>query len=127
MLNGYGCVLNIVVNEQMRGKATEDAPWQRALGVASNGQAVIDDGTGSFLIVAYGEAMKLTGHENTHDAYVELAMRTGGTVWDLNILRDDTYHQSFTNDFIEVKVQEILRQILGRSQLCVPKWHLELS
>ena len=118
-LQSLGCVLNIVINERFQGRMNDDQSWTRALGVASNNQAVIADSSDSFQIVAQGEAINVTGHENTHEAYVELAMNTSGAAWDLNMLRTEKYKNSFTNGFIEVKVQEIRRQIIGQCHDCV--------
>lgn len=43
--------------------------------------------------------------------YVDLALNTGGAVWDLNILRNGGLDaQSFTAAFIDIKVQEIVEQ-----------------
>ena len=120
-LRSLGCVLNIVINERMRGRMNDGQDWAKALGVASNNQAVIVDSTDSFRIVPQGEAIAITGHENTHDVYVELAMNTSGAAWDLDMLRTEQYKQSFTNGFIEVKVQEIRRQIIGQCDDCVCK------
>ena len=121
MLREKGCILNIVINERMRGRMTKTGEWQRALGVASNNQSVVADLSDRFSIYPIGEAVEITGHENTHEAYVDLAMQTSGAAWDLNMLRTERYENSFTNGFIEVKVQEIRRQILGQCDDCTCK------
>lgn len=118
-LRRYDCVLNVVVWEQMRGRATESSPWVRALGVSEGTGAVIAQDNDQFVIVPHGIAFKDSGHEDTHEAYVELAAATGGAAWDLDMLRTERYRQSFTNGFIEVKIQEIERQIVGVCEDCV--------
>ena len=118
-LRRYDCVLNVVVWEQMQGRVSESSNWQRALGVSQTAGAVIAQDNDQFVIVPHGEAFRDSGHEDTHDAYVELAAATGGAAWDLDMLRTERYRQSFTNGFIEVKIQEIERQIVGVCEDCV--------
>eukprot|EP00117_Sycon_ciliatum_P018230 scpid12394/ scgid16927/ Hemicentin-1; Fibulin-6 len=119
MLRRYDCVLNVVVWERMRGRLSEGADWQRALGVSETSGAVIARNNDEFIIVPEGRAFSDSGHEDTHEAYVKLAFDTGGAAWDLQMLRTERYRQSFTNGFIEVKVQEIIRQSRGVCEDCV--------
>ena len=118
-LRRYDCIVNVVVNERMSGRQGNGDQWQKALGVSGKGYAVIADGQDSFQIVQQGRALRDSGHEDTHDAYIRLAEETDGAAWDLDMLRTDRFRQSFTGAFIEVKIQEIEQQIIGLCKECV--------
>lgn len=114
-LNDRSCILNVGVNQKMLSDGP-DGPIT-ALGVSSRNDSAIEQPGGTFEIVrGKGQAQGISGHGNTHEAYVKLAFRTGGAAWDLNELRKggDTA-TSFTEAFIDIKVREISNQVC---QLC---------
>lgn len=112
------CVLNVVVWERFEARLAEGR-WESALGWASNGQGVLASTSDTHVIAPEGRPIAISGIENTHQMYVELANATKGAAWDLEKLRTTRFRQSFTNGFIEVKVQEIRRQIIGMCYNCL--------
>ena len=131
-LSGKDCILNVVVWERFRGRvaASVDNPrphWQTALGIDRHRRAVIPEGS-NFAFLPEGDAWAITGRENTHRSYVELATQTGGGAWDLEKLRTERYREAFTNGFISAKVEEIQQQIFGRCEECSCRYgNLECS
>ena len=113
------CVLNVVVWQRFEGRRSATRPWEGALGWASSGKAVLPEPGDSYTVVDDGRPVAITGTENTHEKYVKLAAATGGAAWDLEKLRTQRYRQSFTNGFIDVKVQEIIIQIIGMCYNCL--------
>lgn len=94
-------LLNVVVNAQL-----QDGTGSTALGVDDQGTAYVADGTGGFITATGGSA--LNGFGSTVADYVTLGLNTGGAAWDLNQLRaGGTTAQSFSQAFIDIKVQEI--------------------
>ncbi|XP_065195949.1 uncharacterized protein LOC135827368 [Sycon ciliatum] len=121
-LSRKDCILNVVIWERFRGRelATPSDPhprWQVALGIDRKNRAVVADGD-NFAFLPEGNAWTITGRENTHRTYVQLATQTGGGAWDLEKLRTEQYRQAFTNGFITAKVEEIQQQIYGRCEEC---------
>ena len=109
-----GCILNVVVNEQM--KSMQPGGEEPALGVSSNNDSAIETPGGNFRITrGNGKAFAMSGHGNTHEAYVRMAFALGGAAWDLNLLRkgNDTA-RAFTKAFIDLKVKEISKQVCER-------------
>eukprot|EP00117_Sycon_ciliatum_P024540 scpid11042/ scgid20575/ Fibropellin-1; Epidermal growth factor-related protein 1; Fibropellin-I; SpEGF I; UEGF-1 len=115
----YDCALNVAVWERFQGRKDSNEAYRPALGVAHNNQAVLALPGDRYEIVPDGEAIAITGAENTHESYVKLAFETSGAAWDLEFLRSDLYRNSFTDGFIKVKVQEIIRAIIGECFNCV--------
>ena len=120
LLGSRECILNVAIWERFQGRRSASDAYSLALGVSYNKQAVVPvaPGLDAYNIVPDGKAVDQTGAENTHEKYVELAFATRGAAWDLEQLRSDQYRASFTNGFIEVKVQEIIRQIIGSCYNC---------
>lgn len=80
-----------------------------ALGVDSDGEAYVADGSGGFSTATGG--MAGSGSGSTTADYVDLALATGGAAWDLNQLRaGGDVATSFATAFIDIKVQEIISQ-----------------
>lgn len=104
LLQGQGALLNAVVNNAFACGANA------ALGMDSDDNGYQADGSGGFTACAPGTVG--SGAGTTTADYVDLAFDTGGAGWDLNLLRagGDTA-TSFTNAFIDIKVQEIQQQI----------------
>ena len=78
-------MLNVVVNEMFSGGGD-----LRALGIDSRGGGYIYDPSSPSMfriMEGEGDAVKDSGHGNTHDDYTQLALETGGGAWDLSILR----------------------------------------
>ncbi|MBU1193770.1 MAG: PEP-CTERM sorting domain-containing protein [Proteobacteria bacterium] len=98
-LFGSNMILNVVVNGFFY------AGNERALGVDADGNAYMADGSGGFTETTGG--VPTSGFGTTITDYVDLALATGGAAWDLNLLRQGGLTaQSFTNAFIDIKVQE---------------------
>jgi hypothetical protein len=96
-----GALLNVVVNAEL-----EDGSGNTALGIDDAGNAYVADGSGGFTTASGGTAV--AGDGSTVGDYVDLALDTGGAAWDLNQLRaGGTTNTSFSNAFIDIKVQEI--------------------
>jgi hypothetical protein len=103
-LTGSSILLNAVVNNSLRTSTNAVA-----LGVDSNGDAYSADGSGGFTTTAGGVIG--SGSGTTKTDYADLAVATGGAVWDLNQLRaGGLVAESFTQAFIDIKVQEIISQ-----------------
>ncbi len=105
LLRNKGALLNVVVNQTFTASGGASA-----LGVNSNGEAYIADGQGGYTKVqGYTTGV---GAGSTLTDYVNLALAVGGGAWDLNTLRQGgVLATSFTNAFIDAKVQEIQQQI----------------
>ncbi len=103
-LKKYNALLNAVVNAQfICGDQT------RALGIDSKGNGYVADGNGGYTTCTGAHAT--WGSGTTISDYVDLALATGGAAWDLNQLRaGGNTATSFTNAFIDIKVQEIQQQ-----------------
>lgn len=105
-LEARGALLNVVVNNPF----IAPGPVQ-AIGVDSEGNAYVANGSGGYTEVAGGTVGNGTG--NTESTYVPLAFATGdgGAGWNLNILRQGgNAAESFTAAFIDIKVEEIVDQ-----------------
>jgi len=103
-LTGTNTLLNAVVNATFR-----CGDNSVALGMTANGTGYKANGSGGFTTCA--GATNTGGAGNTELDYVDLALASGGAAWDLNILRGGGLNaESFTNAFIDVKVQEIITQ-----------------
>jgi hypothetical protein len=103
-LTGTNTLLNAVVNATFR-----CGDNSVALGMTANGTGYKANGSGGFTTCS--GATNLSGAGNTEIDYVDLALASGGAAWDLNILRAGGLDaESFTNAFIDVKVQEIITQ-----------------
>lgn len=78
-----------------------------ALGVAPGGTTYIPDGSGGFTTQSGGSIV--SGSGTTVADYADLALPTGGAVWDLNKLRGGgLLADSFAAAFVDIKVQEII-------------------
>jgi hypothetical protein len=98
-------LLNVVVNAEL-----QDENNQTALGIDSEGNAYTADGSGDYNTSTGGVAV--SGFGTTIDDYVDLALDTGGAVWDLNQLRTGGLTAtSFTKAFVDIKVEEIQQQV----------------
>ena len=103
-LTGAGTMLNAVVDATFS-CGVAGANFQ-VLGIDSKGTGYVADGSGGYLTCA--NAFAVSGYGSTVNNYVALALATGGAAWDLNKLRaGGNTAVSFTNAFIDIKVQEI--------------------
>jgi hypothetical protein len=105
-LAGESAVLNAVVSANYRNVTSTGG-----IGVDSDGNIYFVDGSGGFTTstggIAYG------GDGSTRTQYVNMAWATGGAGWDLNILRlGGNNAASFTKAFVDIKVQEIVQQLV---------------
>jgi hypothetical protein len=103
-LNSNNALLNAVVDATF-----ECGDGSTALGMDSSGTGYVADGAGGF--VTCSGVTNTGGNGTTESDYVDLALNSGGAAWDLNQLRDpgDT-GTSFSNAFVDIKVQEIQQQ-----------------
>ena len=105
-LQAKDALLNTVVNATFKNYS-----GATSLGIDSEGSAYMADGSGGYTQSTGGVAV--SGYGTTIADYVDLALGTGGAAWDLNQLRagGDTA-VSFTNAFVDIKVEEIQEQII---------------
>jgi hypothetical protein len=97
-------LLNVVVNN-----AFKNADLTTALGVDAALNSYKADGSGGYTSAAGGTVG--VGAGTTKANYVDMALATGGAAWDLNQLRfGGLTAQSFTEAFVDIKVQEIVEQ-----------------
>ncbi|MFE8071711.1 PEP-CTERM sorting domain-containing protein [Marinobacteraceae bacterium S3BR75-40.1] len=102
-LKSMGALLNAVVNVTFKcGDGTQ------ALGMDSDGNGYVADGSGGFTSCNGATAFNNYGGGSSISDYVDLALATGGAAWDLNQLRtnDNNLSASFTAAFTDIKVQE---------------------
>ena len=107
-LDGKNAILNVVVDYIFH-----DAAGAEALGVDYEANAYTADGSGGYTSSAGGTAAGERQSYNTNNkaAYIDLAWATNGAGWDLQKLRDGgLVATSFTNAFIDIKVEEIQEQ-----------------
>jgi hypothetical protein len=103
-LASKNALLNAVINNPFK-----TASNVAALGVDSDYNAYVANGTGGFTVSAGG--IVGNGAGTTETDYVPLALQTGGAAWDLNKLRaGGNTATSFTAAFVDIKVQEIINQ-----------------
>lgn len=103
-INSVGALLNAVVDADFR-----CGDGSSALGVDSAGTGYVADGAGGFSTCSGASAV--SGFGTTVSDYVDLALATGGAAWDLGFLRaGGNTAASFTNAFVDIKVQEIRQQ-----------------
>ncbi|MEM8823671.1 MAG: VPLPA-CTERM sorting domain-containing protein [Pseudomonadota bacterium] len=108
-LSNSNILLNAVVDNELDADSTTPGT-QRALGVDSDGNSYTADGSGGFNTGTNG-ALTDADFGSTRADYSQLALDTGGAVWDLNLLRaGGTTADSFANAFIDIKVSEIISQ-----------------
>lgn len=109
-LTSANILLNAVVSHTVDGDNTV-AGTQTAIGVDADGNSYNADGSGGFVTNPNGE-LTTADFGSTRDDYSELALATGGAVWNLNILRNGGLDAaSFAQAFIDIKVQEIVSQL----------------
>lgn len=102
-LNAKNVVLDVVVD-----CGFEDGTGAVALGVSADGTAYLADGLGGFTTSSGG--VMVSPYYNTDVCYVELAWATGGTAWDIELLRNGgLIAESFTAAFIDSKVSQFVR------------------
>jgi len=105
-LSARDALLNSVVSSPFYVENTSGA---RAIGVDSDGNAYIADGSGGFTTSTGGIAT--TNQISIRQDYIDLAWALDGAAWDLSQLRaGGVTAQSFTKAFVDVKVSEILEQ-----------------
>ena len=102
-LQAMNVTLNAVVdaNYQCNGAGAD------LIGMDDSGTGYAADGGGGYTTCTTAAAYD--GYVTTIADYVNLAIATGGAAWDLNILRSGgLLATSFTNAFIDIKVEEIV-------------------
>ena len=113
-LQDRGCVLNVIVNQQML--SYDSSEPINALGVSYNNDSAVETDDGNFrLSRGKGYPMAVSGHGETHRDYTLLAFALRGAAWDLNRLRlGGKTADAFTKAFISFKVGEISKQLCER-------------
>jgi hypothetical protein len=123
-LQKYNALLNVVVNYSER-----DTQGQRVIGADGHGNAFIADGAGGYETTVLDAPLSTPRYcsygwycgssyqfGTTKQDYVDLAWATGnqnvtGAMWDLNLLRSGGQNAaSFTQAFVDIKVEEAYRQ-----------------
>lgn len=105
-LNSLDALLNVVVDNSFGCSPDKSG----AIGIDATETGFEVDGSGGYT-ACNGQGLIGSGDGNTEDQYVDMALQSGGAAWDLNILREgDNKATSFTNSFIETKVEEITQQ-----------------
>ncbi len=103
-LSGQGILLNAVVNNPFRCNNTT------SLGIASGTRGFVADGSGGY--TGCTGTVIGNGAGTTEADYVAMALATGGAAWDLEQLRaGGNTAVSFTQAFVDVKVQEITTNV----------------
>ncbi|GAB5443698.1 MAG: hypothetical protein Fues2KO_40470 [Fuerstiella sp.] len=119
-LSARGALLNAIVSSPFR-----DGNNAVAIGVDSEGNAYLADGSGGFTVSPGGIAT--TGNISIKQDYIDLAWALDGAAWDLGRLRvGGVTAESFTNAFVDVKVAEILEQTALRLSASDPNADLTL-
>jgi len=109
-LREAGYILNVAVNLRFQTTTLDNTSF--ALGV-SNGEAYLFDpfSKSSFTTLNMENVIPSSDprFHTTFQDYAELALKLGGTAWDLNQLREQgLYAQAFTNAFSQAKVDEVM-------------------
>jgi hypothetical protein len=100
-LSSCNILLNAIVNHGFT------SAGGTALGIDSNGDAYLADGSGGFTVSTGGQENAFGFGQN----YIDAALGTGGAAWDLNALRaGGDSALSFGEAFIDIKVSEIISQ-----------------
>jgi hypothetical protein len=101
-LNAKNVMLDVIVDCGFK-----DSTGAVALGVSADGTAYLADGLGGFTTSSGG--VMVSPYYNTDVCYVELAWATGGTAWDIELLRKGgLIAESFTAAFIDSKVSQFV-------------------
>lgn len=119
----YGSMLSALTDRKILLNAVVSARYNSddgyALGIDSTGEAYVADGSGGFTRSTNGVAT--SGYGSTVSDYVNLALATGGAAWDLNQLRaGGNTAMSFTQAFLDIKVEEITTQPTDPNPVPVP-------
>ncbi len=107
-----GVLLDVVVDAQYR-----DGKDANALGVDSNGNAIVADGAGSYTLEPGGQFVSGKGKLD----YIDLAWLTGGSAWDLNQLSQSG------SVAMQAFVDRSVREILGAEPISVIASDLNIS
>lgn len=106
-MQGQNALLNAVVNNNFGCPPSTTG----GLGIDADGDLYLADGAGGFTTCA-DPGVVGSGSGSTVADYVDLALATGGAAWNLNLLRTGGLTaQSFTDAFVNIKVQEISEQV----------------
>ncbi|HPA16325.1 MAG TPA: putative Ig domain-containing protein [Verrucomicrobiae bacterium] len=111
-LRALNAPLNSVVNAEFA-----DALGNRALGVDADGNAYLPDGAGGYTTSTNGVFIGPIFEGHTSDdvkrTYVDLSWASGGGSWDLTQVSQGgpLMAQSLTRAFVDIKAEEILRQL----------------
>lgn len=108
-LTSTNTLLNAIVNANYTCDVNGQTVRTGVIGIGGGGACFVADGAGGYTLGTNGTAFNGAG--NTIADYVNLALASGGAAWDLNILRAGGLNaQSFTEAFVDIKVQEIQNQ-----------------
>ena len=106
-LSEAGFVLDVVVNQ-----AFIIQPLTYAIGISTQSAYLLNTSSVDLFSVLEREDVTPSSDYtfgNTFEDYVELALGLGGSVWDLNQLREgEVFTRAFTNIFTKIEVDEVL-------------------
>ena len=106
-LTSNNALLNAVV---LNSFTSDNNNASQVIGVDSDGNAYVADGSGGFTTDTNGVAG--SGSGTTTADYVNLAFANSGAAWNLDLLRvGGLTAESFTAAFVDIKVQEIQQQL----------------
>ncbi|WP_404364134.1 PEP-CTERM sorting domain-containing protein [Marinobacter sp.] len=115
-LASLNALLNVVVDNSFGCNPDTSG----AIGIDSTETGFETDGSGGFT-TCEGLGQIGSGDGSTETQYVDMALQSGGAAWDLNILRDGgDKAASFTQAFVDTKVQEITDQPGGGTPVPEP-------
>lgn len=116
LLNSKNAILNVVVNNPF------GCDGGSALGRSSS-EGFQADGNGGYATCS--NPTTGNGEGATETQYVPLALQTGGAAWNLNVLRSGGNNAlSFTEAFVDIKVQEITTRPIDPIPLPAPAFLL---
>ncbi len=113
-------ILNVVVNATFQ---CGDGVTQ-ALGMGQNNIGFVADGNGGFTFCDNVQVIDEEG--TTEQDYIDLALELDGAAWNLNVLRNGGVDaQSFSNAFVNIKVNEIRSHFQSKFQPDLAITHLQ--
>ncbi len=111
-------ILNLLSDSQLSGvvsEAFETLDGIPAIGIDSNGNGYIyDPDSPNFVRLSVGGArpIKDSGYASTNDDYTDLVLLSGGSIWDLLLLRQGgQVAEAFTEAFVQATIDGIYRRL----------------
>jgi hypothetical protein len=114
MLKRAGFKLTALVQQSYAGVHFGERVTAPVMGIDASFHAyVLDtDAADNYIIAQRGIPLPETGFGTTYSDYVDLAVRTGGSAWDLRMIREgEPVLTAFTNAFVKVEAEGVLSTI----------------